>query len=344
MDLFTLDTDSEISQAFLSLKSNEKLSSIKFQLIDCLENKIYCEDQGQTLFPESTYTVGGTVYKYTWAYTQEDFTEFALKMLADDYKEINSVDELKKLSDHDTAFILYYNPEITGVIGESYIDYYKRTVGQYKTSHVYFGMCKHGDVSYIHGVEKKNLPMLLLLGNDEAYSFNLTKNLTEQGIKRFIDTQRCGMKIRVSDSNWAEVAECFKGKVVGISVYNEKNTGLQSIGYLNSLARELRQKDDWRFQFASVNLTTFPELTRVFGVESGNRFVLADYRGEPQFRDLPNASLKDWQRIREILEKVWKGEDLSGYGIENFETIRTEADEETREAEETKEAEDSAEK
>lgn len=337
MNLFTLDRDSEVSQAFSSLKTNKDLSTIKFQLIDCTENKFYCEEEGLTLFPELTYTIDKKVMKYNWAYTEKDFNEFALKMLAGDYKEINTVDELKTLSSHDVSFILYYNPEISGIISESYIDYFKRIASQYKTSHVYFGMCKNGEVSYIHGVEKKDLPVLLQLGTDEAYSFNITKNLNEKRIKRFIDTHRCTMKISISDSNWPEIIECFKGKVVGISVYNEKSAGSINIGYLNYLARDLREEDDWRFQFASVNLTVFPEFKKEFGVESGNSFILADYRGEAQLRELPDANLKEREKIRELLEKAWKGEDLTEYGIKNFETSKIEETEEKIKAEESNE-------
>lgn len=315
IDIYAQSEDSQSNDLFLSLTKNEKLSKIKIQLIDCTENKFYCEDQGITSFPQVIFSTKNQPQNYNWGINERDVTEFALKVFGSDIKEITTLDELSEFSKHPVSFILYYNPEISGVIQKNYIEDYKKIAKEYKKSRVYLAMCKTEEVSYMHGIDRSNLPVLVQLGDDEAYSYKLSGKLNENNMRRFIETHKCVMKIVVTDNNWNDAIECFKGKVVGISVYDQNPSGLLSIGHLNFLIRDLRNNDDWRFQMASVNFTNFPELAKGFGVSKGNTFVIADYRGEPVFLEVTNANLKDKEKIKHMLEKVWNGEDLVGLGI-----------------------------
>ena len=318
--LYTDQPGSDLSQGFLALARDSKWEKVKLKLIDCVENKYYCEDQGVLNFPWAKYELSEKVFNYTWAHNLKDYTEFIGKMSRDPVINVFNTDNLADLSAHPVAFILYYNPEVLQILDTSYIEQYKSIARQYKATHAYFGICQTGTVSYMHGLGRRDLPILMQLGADEAYRYNVSKNLNRENMAEFIENHKCLMKIKVSESNLDEALDCFDGKIVALSFLGLENPGKLNPGHANLLIKQLRDKNDFRFQFASVNLTSFSQAETLFGLKNTPSFALIDFRGGMQVREVPDMDLKDQQKVLKMLEKAWEGEDLSEFGIEKFES------------------------
>ena len=328
--LFYLYTDqpgSDLSQGFLAFARDGKWEKVKLKLIDCVENKYYCEDQGVQSFPWAKYEIGEKVYNYTWGHNLKDYSEFISKMSREPVMNVFNTDNLADLSAHPVAFILYYNPEVLQILDTSYIEQYKSVARRYKSTHAYFGICQTGTVSYMHGLGRRDLPILMQLGADEAYRYNISKPLNKETMGEFIENHRCLMKIKVSESNLDEALDCFDGKIVALTFTGLEPPGKLNPGHANLLIKQLRDKNDFRFQFASVNVTSFSQAEKIFGLRNTPSFALIDFRGEMQVREVLNVDLKDQQKVLKMLEKAWNGEDLSEFGVEKFELKITEKEE-----------------
>jgi hypothetical protein len=315
--LYSNQTDDPLNQDFLDVGKIEKLSKIKFKLIDCIENKFYCEDLGISSFPSASFKIEDQIFNFTWDFQKKDFEEFAGKISAEPVMTVYDSESLNQLTGHPVAFMLYYNPEVLKILDTSYIDQFKTIARQYKNSHVYFGICQTGKVSYLNDIGRRDLPILLQLGADEAYKYNISKALTKENMQSFIENHKCLMKIRITRSNWQETLDCFKGKIVGISFLSNESSAKLNTGHLNFLIRDLRMENDWRFQFASVNLTTFDEPGKVFNVQAPS-FALIDFREEPQVRVIQDVDLKNHEKMKKLLELAWNGENLNDFGIQPF--------------------------
>ena len=54
--LYTVTPNDDLSEQLLRIQNDKYFPSISFKLIDCIENKYYCEDEGISSFPAIYYT------------------------------------------------------------------------------------------------------------------------------------------------------------------------------------------------------------------------------------------------------------------------------------------------
>ena len=209
----------------------------------------------------------------------------------------------------------------SGVIDLGYVEDFRRIARKYRHTHVYMGTCHAGEVADYLRVDKHDLPVLMQIGTDTAYAYNISEPLTQEAMEDFIENHRCTMKLKVSKGYWAEALDCFKGRVVGFSFHEgSKLKNTQNPGHFNMFVKKLRDNKDFRFQFAHVDVEEFRLPAEVFGVTSFPDFVVADYRRDPPvFNHFGEIEYKNYTLVMDIIDTVWEGQSLNkireGLGI-----------------------------
>ena len=319
--LYSITPTGHLESQFTGLNSLEELKDLPLAVVDCIENKYYCKDHGVTEFPAAQYTTIKQVIPYTWDFTIQDLREFAVKMAGDDSVTVYKKEIADKFSSVQSAFILFFNPEIRGVIDLGYVEDFRRIARKYRHTHVYMGTCHAGEVADYLRVDKHDLPVLMQIGTDTAYAYNISEPLTQEAMEDFIENHRCTMKLKVSKGYWAEALDCFKGRVVGFSFHEgSKLKNTQNPGHFNMFVKKLRDNKDFRFQFAHVDVEEFRLPAEVFGVTSFPDFVVADYRRDPPvFNHFGEIEYKNYTLVMDIIDTVWEGQSLNkireGLGI-----------------------------
>lgn len=298
---------------FIRFSHERIFNSIKLKVIDCIENKYYCEDHGATVFPTVKYQSKTKTSNFTWEFTVPDLYEFSVKMAKPSSLALANTEIQKKFNSHQSSFALFFNPELKGISDISYVESFRKIAENYKHTHVYFATCHAGEIADSEGVDRGMLPILLQLGGDSAYRYNISRPMTIERMESFIETHKCTMRLRVNKSYYQEALQCFEGKVVGISFFRKSSElGKHNPAHVNMFVKELREKDDFRFQFASVDLDLYPELFKEFEV-SEPEFIVMDYRDSGKIVSrFSDFDLRNYANLRNLLEKVWKKEDVSG--------------------------------
>lgn len=311
MTLYTTSPSDETSIKFKALNEIPKLKDVKFKVIDCVENKYYCEDKGASSLPHVTYKTAYRLVNFTWAHTYDDYKEFAIKMAGHDAITLGTVESMDQFSRHQSAFLMVFNPELRGIVSLDYVEDFRKLAREYKSTHVYLGTCHVGEVAYRENIKKTDLPIIKQLGNDAAYQFNITKPLTFENMKTFIEVHKCTMKLEITPSYLYDALNCFKDKIVGISFVNSLSPAYSKPGHTNMLMYKFREKNETRFQFAFVDADKYPQLLDHFGVKEATTFVIADYRkGGAVLRYFRSFNLRDYDLLENILEKAWKQEEV----------------------------------
>ncbi|OMJ65382.1 hypothetical protein SteCoe_38338 [Stentor coeruleus] len=311
MTLYTINPSEETSIKFKALNEIPRLKDVKFKVIDCVENKYYCEDKGANHLPYVTYKTAYKLVNFTWAHTYDDYKEFAIKMAGHDAITLGTIESMDEFSRRQSAFVMVFNPELRGIVSLDYVEDFRKLAREYKSTHVYLGTCHVGEVAYRENIKKSDLPIIKQLGNDAAYQFNITKPLTLEKMKNFIEAHKCTMKLEITSSYLHDALDCFKDKIVGISFVNSLSPAYSKPGHTNMLMYGYRGKNETRFQFAFVDTDKYPQLMDYFGVKEATTFVVADYRkGAAVFRYFRNFNLRDYTLLESILEKAWKREEV----------------------------------
>ena len=240
-----LDANTQFEQNFTKVASNERLKTIKFRIVDCVENKYYCEDEKITSFPTIKYQSESRILPYNWDFTYEDFYEFTIKMARSETHPIHDDKSLIDFNNHKSGFMLLFNQNLNGIEDFSYTNLFKRVSDKYKHTHVYFGIGFKPEIADLVNINVNSLPIILHTGVDEPYKFSLEGPFTESKIVEFVENHKCTMNLNLTYSDYLEALECFNGKVVGINFFSKSRYTVSiNSGHVIPIAKEFRNSQD----------------------------------------------------------------------------------------------------
>lgn len=313
--MYSKNPSGEIEKFFVSRGSQPKMERFKFKLIDCVENKFYCEDQGISKFPAIKRHSKFGVEDYTWAFTTEDITEYLLKLSRHELPIITSISSFDSISSHQSGFIIFFNPEHMGIFDTSYMEHFRQIGSENKGSHVYFASCYNGDVALYANIKKEDMPIIINVGSDSAYTFNLVPPFTRENIREFVENYRCTLSLEVTYSYLKEALQCFKGKVVGLVFLNSALKSFKNDpDHFKMLMMDKRLAYDNRFQFGYVYTDKYPDLVHEFDASHAGGFIVYDYRLEkPASYNLGEFDLSKRKELEKVVHKVWDHEDLQEF-------------------------------
>ena len=217
-------------------------------------------------------------------------------------------------SEAQSSFVLFFDIINKSKNSFPYLDELRSISKKYKHTHIYIGTCHDINIANIYGINQQDMPMLMQLGKDEPYAYNISGKLTKEKMESFIDTHKCTLQLEIARGYWREALDCFKSKIVGISFVSfSKSLGINNPKHAVLLMDEFRKKNDNRFQLAYVDIDKYPEIMKEFNITQIPSFIIADYRQDMHYKDFGEFDLRDFSSLKAVFNKMWDNEDVSKF-------------------------------
>lgn len=239
--------------------------------------------------PSSAYIVQNYIkIPYLWGFTNEDFTKFLQKYLSPAMILLNSRSDVESFRLNPISFLFYYD-------NSDDFHNFANIANKYRWWPIYFAgifndtLGHRGDFS---------LPMAKVHGLDSTYGYTAYKDFDS-----FVEKHICPVLLPYSDGVW--IKKCLEGKIVAMSVINQKRKGIWNLyaGQLKMIGVELKDEKEDIFQMMYVDSKKFPEFLHDYKIPIVPCVLIEDWRKNDRYY-LGDFSLKNKKKFLQILYSI----------------------------------------
>ena len=300
-----------LEETFAEPAANPKTQKLTYVILDCGLNRTVCEKHNITEVPEFKYVKDGHSYDFEWEWTAEGFYGIGHKLSnppSYNLQRRQVFDNFK--SKYDFSFMAWYFPLVPDQDHITKGELLSNIAKDYWHRPFYFAQAAETTLRESEGIRFSELPLVKKYGNDEVFGFTIT-SFDEPALRLFVEEYKWGLMPALNRSLWKAVhKDCQAREKVLILIFHSASNYTHYSDYVNNLRLlhwDMRKHNDFRFQFASVDMDSYGDLALTYGVTRIPAIVAVDWsQNRSQVTDLafdPTSKLGTLQ----ALWRLWEG-------------------------------------